>query len=203
MNKNVLSLVSCVPKVTVPTQASLSALPTTTSRYKAFYKRFYRLRNHLPSDITSWYKCYLRRRFVQNDYEARRQRLLGLNDSLSESDLLDRCRNTLAFVFNATVATQLAATAGRPIFYDDLKTLYKDRPELQVIRTIVEVEARKPAVVLADTEWAWVTEIQHQLAQNDTKWTKNKRKTIKAINIGLLNHDRNIMRLNETLQLCL
>lgn len=199
---SVLSLVARVPAVTIPTLEALAVLPTLSARYRSFYKRFYKLRRYLPSEITSAYVSYLRRRFDPKDYGARRKQLLGLEDPLSEKELLERCQNTLAFVFNATVVPENQKQHMKPVFYDDLKVA-KDRPELQVVRTIVEVESRKPRTVLADTEWSWVPEIQAQIGGNDSEWTKNRRRTTKVVNIGLLNHDRNVMRLNESLQMCL
>lgn len=189
------------------TAAHLLTLPPKT-RLKSVYKRLYKLRfligESVPQQID--YCNLLRRRFARQDFNLRRNILLGTDDVLSEFEMTQRLANTYAFVFNATCDTKTHAAEIN--FYEELQQARKPRPEAALIETMLVMEKEMPREIKYDAKYLWVASVRLFYERAETpeilKREVNLLVNLKQTNwIGYLHYERTLAYVNESLQLCL
>jgi hypothetical protein len=188
--------------------SQLSSL-TYKSQLILLYKQFYRLRNLVGNHYhTQKYATILRRQFQRQDFNQRRRIVLGISTNLSQDQLIQRLETTLDFVFNSTVKRTSYNEEVR--YYNDIKRLSPDTIEKKVLRTLLEMDDKKPDQIKHDFAYEWVRILSEpeepQLKQTNSKKLKKAANTFKGFPInylGFKQQEVSIMRLNENLGLCL
>ncbi|QBM90508.1 hypothetical protein METSCH_F00890 [Metschnikowia aff. pulcherrima] len=176
-------------------------------RLISVYKRMYKLR-FMVGDSQSQQNDFcnlLRRKFSRQDFDTRRNKLLGLSEKLPEDVFTERLANTYAFVFNATCEPDGAIPSIR--FYEDLKAAMEVRSETNVLRTILMMEREYPPLIKYDHTYEWVDSVKqfYTLAMGDilNKEYNKLASTKTAHFIGYYQYEKTLAQLNESLTLCL
>ncbi|RCK57495.1 hypothetical protein Cantr_06755 [Candida viswanathii] len=149
------------------------------------------------------YVALLRRNFKNISYNTKREVILG-EPPLTEQELEERLKNTLAFVFNHTVAAA-NPHANDPVYTsDDLDKISTDNDETKIVGTILRLDNEFPPELKYDFKFKWITELNRQLDAVD--WEKGpmaKDFTYPLEYIGYKLYLITLMRLNESLKTCL
>lgn len=184
-------------------------IPSMKRKLLCIYKEFYKLRNVIDNKkyYQNTYKTLLRRNFTNASFINRRDVVMPDLPPLSEDELIIRLVNTLAFVFNSTVKSSKEA---KPIlFFQDIKENNTDTLEKAVVFTMLQMDSQKPKEIKYDFKYNWIKQLEEDIlkydnlvAKGSTKSSKIKH-TIPLDYIGFKQYEENIMRLNETLGLCL
>ncbi|OBA19616.1 hypothetical protein METBIDRAFT_13363 [Metschnikowia bicuspidata var. bicuspidata NRRL YB-4993] len=176
-------------------------------RLTCVYKRMYKLR-FMAGDSQSQqeeFKNLLRRKFQKQDFNIRRNKLLGLDEQLLEQSMARRLANTYAFLFNATCEPD--RTIPEVNFYHDLEDALKSRHETSVIHTMLRMEYETPSILKYDYAYRWVEGVKdfYKLADQELlSKDYNKLAGSKIAHfIGFLQYERSVAYLNESLTLCL
>ncbi|EMG50197.1 hypothetical protein SBY92_003668 [Candida maltosa Xu316] len=210
LHKPVIDLHAC--------QTQIRQLPTARLRRLAYFKRFYKLRKFEPNPIfysatdvpyytpeldQTDYVQLLKRSFTAMNYNVKRQAILNL-PPLSEEELEERMMNTLAFVFNHTVAEN-NPHANDPIYTeDDLHQTSIDTMESKIVGIMLRMDNEMPSEIKFDPEFKWLKDLDNHVANVD--WEKSripKSKNSPWEYIGYKQYFITLMRLNESLKLCL
>lgn len=177
----------------VPTAAEMrcriEALPVVRDRQVLLYKQFFRLRRMIGGKAVyseQEYLAVLRRSFRTRDFALKRSVFLPGCDPLGEAEFTRRQINTLAFVFNATVSSSYVSPDDG-LYYQKDKNLGQTTVEQQVVRTILEMNHQMPASIRYDRKFEWTRNIAPD----------------NAVAIGYWQYETTLMRLNETMGLCL
>lgn len=169
------------------------------SQLLLLYKQFFRLRNLIGNRYHAQkYTTILRRQFQRQDFNQRRRKVLGITIPLSEDEQIQRLETTLDFVFNSTVKK---THAEKVQYYNDIKRLDPDTPEQRVIHTLLQMDDEKPAEIKYDFTYNWIQRLSEPEIQ-----TNKKTKTLNGYPyhyIGYKQQEVSLMRMNETLGLCL
>lgn len=169
----------------------VEALPIGTDRVMYLYKQLYRLRRMVGGGgrrhyFEQEYLTVLRRTFRTRDFPLKRSVFLPGSDPLNETELLGRQINTVAFVFNATVSsTHVDPDDG--LYFQKHKQQGQSTLELDILGTILEMNHQMPALMRFDRKF---------------EWTRNIRPD-NPVAIGYWQYETTLMRLNETMALCL
>lgn len=185
---------------------TLNELSSSKSKFLSLYKKFYKLRNMIDSKPYNkeTYQNIIRRKFVMEDFNLKRNILLEGSEKLSELQLFERMINTLAFVHNSTV--YLPSERNEPaFFFQELKI--PQRMEKLIILTLLKMDQQKPNAIKYDRNYEWIPQINNKLGQlsedPDAKEYKSIFKNIDANLVGFRDYELNLMRLNECYRLCL
>lgn len=182
---------------------SLKLLKNDASRLKCLYKKFFRLRNMVDSKEynISRFQELLRRRFSTEDFNSRRQIVLG-KPNLTNEQLLQRMLNTLVFLHNSTVILPENEVPKLVNFYTDSKT--PQRIEKLVILTLLQMEYQKPPDIKY-SNYTWYSNINHQYQTLPDVTSKKVYRTHlpNPSYIAFRDFELDLMILNETYDLCL
>lgn len=169
----------------------LSQLPSARLQGLFMYKQFFKLRHLMGGGSDTYskpqYVSQLRRAFQRRDFREKRSVFLPKSlPALLDQEMLERGIATLAFVFNATVAVT-SGDQKEPLDYKATPIKGRETMEQQVIRTMLRVEHGTPAKILQDYQYRWINAIESD----------------DAVAMGLKQYHTTLMRLNETMGLCL
>ncbi|KAG2733197.1 hypothetical protein G9P44_004187 [Scheffersomyces stipitis] len=203
------------PIVSSDIRSQIDQIPVFRNKLLALYRRFYRLRNMIYTGHSSApiaYHTILRRDFERIDFNVRRNAVLGKeieNHHLSEAELLTRMINTVMFVFNSTVSTRNAdEEEPEVLFFQDIKKTVSHTMESSIVSTILRMDSQKPDSIKYDFKYAWIEPFDQFMEGFDEYFEKHpssKRYGSKyPMNwIGFRQYETTLMRLNESLGLCL
>ncbi|KAI5956904.1 hypothetical protein KGF54_000523 [Candida jiufengensis] len=228
LRKNTKGLIFHTPTINLSTtQEQITALPNFKSQLKAYYKRFYKLRNfectsslykvegspyHTPTITSDDYVTLLKRQFKHSNYNLKREKILHL-PPLSNDEIVSRISNTLAFVFNHTTSTKNPQMEKYILSEQDEIDASIDTTESRVISTILRMDYDCPPLIKYDYKFNWIDEINSILAEyeDNTAVEKGdgqkgkKLKNQKSIPLELLTYKQyhtTLMRMDESLKLC-
>lgn len=193
------------PLVSHITAGYLMSLPSHL-RVACVYKRLYKLRFMAGDDLVqqNQYQNLIKRKFSQ-DFNLRRNKVLGSDEHLLEEMMAERLANTYAFIFNATCDT--AGPIPEVKFYDDLKVASKPRSETSVLRTMLMMEKEFPPDIKYDPKYTWIESVKSFYSMANQKLLNrdyNKLANLeRAHYVGFLQYERAMAQLNESLTLCL
>ncbi|KAI5959218.1 hypothetical protein KGF57_002156 [Candida theae] len=199
------------------TITQIKQLPNFKSKLRALYKRFYKLRNfectpnlfkvddnpYTTPDITSDdYVALVKRNFRNVDYNLKRKKFLEL-PPLSDDELEQRTIATLTFVFNHTVAAENPHAEDNVSTIEDEVRASIDTTESRVISTLLRMDLDCPWKIKYDYKFQWLDQLR-QLQNDNTN--KKKSKTHDSETLLYITYKQyltTLMRLNESLGLCL
>ncbi|EGW30529.1 uncharacterized protein SPAPADRAFT_57283 [Spathaspora passalidarum NRRL Y-27907] len=183
-------------------------IPTFKRKLLYLYKQFYKLcdfQYHEQHDNINKYQTLLRRNFSHISFNNRRNVILSTTEDLNEKELVERMLNTLAFVFNATVARDDPHIFDEIHNHDDLKKTNIENMEANILNTILRMDSTKPDVIKYDFQYNWWGRFRNDVKKVQD-WEKVTRKQLRSMNLEWMTfyqHETTVMRLNENLKLCL
>lgn len=202
------TLVMKVPISTFPTVSGLSEL-SYRSQLLCLYKKFFRLRNMIDADTDNRqaYCDTLKRRFSFDNFNRRRNLLLGIDQPIEKEALIQRIVNTYAFLFNSTVEHEDVQAKQAVVHQLDLPKVYEKRIEKSIVLTMLKMARQMPNEIKLDFNYSWLANVDFLL--KNINFDANKKQQRKLIdkcdpsNIGYRDYETSIMRLNESCNLCL
>ncbi|KAK6203249.1 uncharacterized protein RJT21DRAFT_2596 [Scheffersomyces amazonensis] len=197
----------------------IQSLPDFRSKLLASYKQLYRLRNLIDRGMDRnkyGYIQLIRRNFERISFQNRRNIVLShinggsLPVELTEEEIIQRLINTIAFVFNSTVKKETEFTEKDIQYFKDLKKVFPESMELQIVRTIIRMDKQKPDRIKYDFKYNWLSNYNDSMIEARKYYDKypTARKLPDDLNfdlsyIGFRNHELLVMGLNESMKLCL
>lgn len=195
-----------VPVSAFPSLSRLDALPSFQSKLRSLYKSLYRIRRLVDDKPHSQqnYTNMLRRRFVFENHNLRRERFLQEAAPLSQQQLLERLVNTYLFIHNSTC--KVVDSPPSSLHWEELPKNDPVRIEKSILRTILQMEYQLPKAVKYDFSYKWLDAVE-EIVQNTTSPAKKDfSRDPQAPNIlwiGYRDYHITLVHLNESYGLCL
>lgn len=180
---------SCVP-TGVNLINQLQAVPDFSKQLVILYKQFFRLRRLVGNASAVYYELQytnlLRRVFRNRDFNFKRKVFIPESSPILQQDMLHRCAKTLAFVFNSTIDPNSGHQRSL-LFYSNTNLRNDTTLERKVIETILQIDHKSPSRIKHNHRYTWKTNI----SPSD------------HIALGLDQYETILMRMNETMGMCL